>query len=941
MTPQQKLEKLARLSKADQPIEVFKRLETLDEQSQNTAQNIVELDQKLDTELTIVSESLTTLDTKKADKDEVARQIEEIELEPGPPGNDGKDYILTETDKQEIAEKIKVPTVEKVVEKTEVIREVPVVTEVAVADPPFIIRDKLESLEGDNRLDASAIKNLPEVTKVVNERILAANRSLYQLLDVNVSGITTNQFLQWNGTQWVPASVVSGVSSVSNSDGSLTISPTTGAVIASLNTAHANTWTADQTFGTNTKLIFRNSNTQIYSSSDNNLVINGFQIHFDPEADLVSESNSIELNSAPGHQMRFESVGGMSFLGSSFSFTGASWDFTSNFFGSTASLSNDFTFTPANDLILSPAGEVQISNANPILDFIDTTASEDDFRASVNTSAFTLSNITDSKTIISMASDWSVTIGNTAAIKLAPLTTNGFIKTSGGNGTLSIDTSAYITLASLSGTSPITYNSGTGAIGFDFSTNNTWTGTQYINVNSTAALKVENSAGNTNTFIVDTSNGRVAINSSISSSASLVVGPVGNLTNLANFTRSLSTRVANTIGTLFSETLNWTGAAVLTGVNGVSVTMTDARTLNSGASDTIHAFNASYSRTNAFAQGTSTTTLTQRANRYTIQDTGVYNNTSNNSTVNLAFYSALMNSFAPDIQVSGKTLTYNVFGVELAFNNFAPVLTSGSLTLNYKGFSDANPGTTTGTTLGASFYSKIGAFDTTWVLFNDSSAGGMYMGGDSLKSYWGTGTNSLGSFTGAVGDCYIDFTGSEMEIVSDNITSTDSMLLRAGTNGLKLNIGATQQAILTSNLLAFTSGVNVDMGGLFTKYNNIATEGYGVPAIVDHVALTGQTADIGATNFTNAQTAGLYRINYILQDTTADVTAGTLTLTISWTDDAGATTATASQVLTAAGRTSGVIYVQLASGNLTYATTHTGIFGSAVYGLYMTAERVN
>lgn len=38
------------------------------------------------------------------------------------------------------------------------------------------------------------------------------------------------------------------VSSVSNSDGTLTISPTTGAVVASLALGHANTWTAAQTF---------------------------------------------------------------------------------------------------------------------------------------------------------------------------------------------------------------------------------------------------------------------------------------------------------------------------------------------------------------------------------------------------------------------------------------------------------------------------------------------------------------------------------------------------------------------------------------------------------------------------------------------------------------------------------------------------------------------
>lgn len=48
-------------------------------------------------------------------------------------------------------------------------------------------------------------------------------------------------------TEWVDVSSLAAAS-VSNSDGSLTISPTTGAVVASLNTGYANTWTAVQTF---------------------------------------------------------------------------------------------------------------------------------------------------------------------------------------------------------------------------------------------------------------------------------------------------------------------------------------------------------------------------------------------------------------------------------------------------------------------------------------------------------------------------------------------------------------------------------------------------------------------------------------------------------------------------------------------------------------------
>jgi hypothetical protein len=49
-------------------------------------------------------------------------------------------------------------------------------------------------------------------------------------------------------TQSIP---VSSISSVSNSDGTLTISPTTGAVVASLALGHANTWTGAATFNDN------------------------------------------------------------------------------------------------------------------------------------------------------------------------------------------------------------------------------------------------------------------------------------------------------------------------------------------------------------------------------------------------------------------------------------------------------------------------------------------------------------------------------------------------------------------------------------------------------------------------------------------------------------------------------------------------------------------
>ncbi len=83
-------------------------------------------------------------------------------------GESGKDYILTSQDKEEIATlasmNIEVPIVEKIIERTETIKEIPQITEVikqvAVTDKAEIIRDKLEKLKDDERLDVSAIKGL-------------------------------------------------------------------------------------------------------------------------------------------------------------------------------------------------------------------------------------------------------------------------------------------------------------------------------------------------------------------------------------------------------------------------------------------------------------------------------------------------------------------------------------------------------------------------------------------------------------------------------------------------------------------------------------------------------------------------------------------------------------------------------------------------------------
>jgi hypothetical protein len=70
----------------------------------------------------------------------------------------------------------------------------------------------------------------------------------------------------------------SAVTSVSNADGTLTISPTTGAVVASLNLGNANTWTNTQTFAA--------------GSSDVSSVIVSQNSHVSPTADIFAVTDS-------------------------------------------------------------------------------------------------------------------------------------------------------------------------------------------------------------------------------------------------------------------------------------------------------------------------------------------------------------------------------------------------------------------------------------------------------------------------------------------------------------------------------------------------------------------------------------------------------------------------------------------------------------------------
>lgn len=111
--------------------------------------------------------------------------------------------------------------------------------------------------------------------------------------------------------------------------------------------------------------------------------------------------------------------------------------------------------------------------------------------------------------------------------------------------------------------------------------------------------------------------------------------------------------------------------------------------------------------------------------------------------------------------------------------------------------------------------------------------------------------------------------------------------------------------------------------------------------VLQSVSLTGQVADIADTAFT-VNTPGLYRISYYLLDTTADITAGAVTLNIKYTDSVTSRTLSSSPVILTAttGFTQGNFVVSLDSGDITYGVTSTGIYGTSVYAVYLIQEKL-
>ena len=135
----------------------------------------------------------------------------------------------------------------------------------------------------------------------------------------------------------------------------------------------------------------------------------------------------------------------------------------------------------------------------------------------------------------------------------------------------------------------------------------------------------------------------------------------------------------------------------------------------------------------------------------------------------------------------------------------------------------------------------------------------------------------------------------------------------------------------------------VNSSGVATNYNGVALGGTGQPYLPSGgvVDLSAQTGSVTATNLFTPSANGLFRLSYYLTTTTAG-SAGTVSVTFTWTDEAKAETFTSSTLsLSALGALAPqaplVIYAKTTAA-IQYSTTVSGATGSPQYSLHIRVE---
>ncbi len=125
----------------------------------------------------------------------------------------------------------------------------------------------------------------------------------------------------------------------------------------------------------------------------------------------------------------------------------------------------------------------------------------------------------------------------------------------------------------------------------------------------------------------------------------------------------------------------------------------------------------------------------------------------------------------------------------------------------------------------------------------------------------------------------------------------------------------------------------LDLTGKVTKYNNVATEGYGLPAIVDQEFVTTRHTDLALVH-SNTSPTGLYRISVSLMSSAEDLDSSTVAVKVTYTtfQDGEVTETLGTVTLTVSGRGQYTFVVYHQGGGISSLTTtfdYTSVGGSS------------
>ena len=275
--------------------------------------------------------------------------------------------------------------------------------------------------------------------------------------------------------------------------------------------------------------------------------------------------------------------------------------------------------------------------------------------------------------------------------------------------------------------------------------------------------------------------------------ALLTLTPFGGYTRGIEASYTLSAKPASNSACIdMSQTVTWTGSDS-NGPRGIAGHVTDSRVINNagGANPSVYCGLFSVNRSSSYDHQISLSgdAAVLYGLQGTASDSGKYSSTSASQTLVAAAAVSTMTA-SPTIDKTGQTMTYDA-SMTTGILTVSPTVTNGTLNINGSGLKVVVAGTPTnsgtlnsfiygaqisgtahnvGTNMAGAFYTSLGGSGTVWSYVNDTAKDN-YLGGDNSKAYFGTGTNTLGSFTGAPGDAYIAYDGTNLVINPKSIGS--------------------------------------------------------------------------------------------------------------------------------------------------------------------------